>query len=299
MSVFMPICHFLLCQVAMCRWGRLYVYIYQLLLILIYIYGFSLYMPYICTRYIIYNRCNKLYFCWVHCRLYILLCLLLGIMVCKAQTVVLPDSLFQSTVADVVADNNTIPQYDYPQFSFDSQLFEVAPAVKLEDYLTAPDMSDSFFYDLPELPSEFFLHVLVLHLSKVKIPGLEADLARYSMMLENFNKNLYKGGGYTIPYVPAIVSDVTSVAHSVVNSASGVVVYSGCLDPLEAYRRWVQECRLLRAKAIIHSLENDAMPTKEEQAAQNLSISPNLLQMTDDNYDVKVKKDGNNPPYRP
>ena len=221
---------------------------------------------------------------------------MLFVPLCKAQTIALPDSLFY--VDGVVIENNELPALNAPHFSLDSPLFEVAPAVTLEDYLTAPDMSDSFFAYLPVRPSEFFLHVLLLHLSKVKIRGLEAELARYELMLDNFNRNLHKGGGYTVPYVPAIVSDVTSVAQSFVSAGSGVVV-SGCLDPLEAYRRWEQERRLLRAKTIIHTLEDVLLPPKDVTLTQDIKISPNLWQMNDDDYDVKVKKDGDNPPYRP
>ena len=76
-----------------------------------------------------------------------------------------------------------------------------------------------------------------------------------------------------------------------------MVVYNGCLDPLEAYRRWVQERRLLRARAIIRDL--DEMPTKEDLKSKKLDIAPTLMQMNDDSYDVKVKSDGDNPPYRP
>ncbi|MBO7317122.1 MAG: hypothetical protein J6U43_00165, partial [Bacteroidales bacterium] len=165
-------------------------------------------------------------------------------------------------------------------------------------YLTAPDYSNILFEYLPELPSDFFLHVLLLHLSKVKIPGMEAELARYNLMIENFNRNLYEGGSYTVPYVPAIVRDITSVGSSVVSGGAGVVV-SGCLDPLEAYRRWVQERRLLRARKIIRYLEDETLPSKEEMMTKELKVSNNFLQMKDDGYDVKVKADGDNPPYRP
>ena len=220
-------------------------------------------------------------------------------LVCHGQTITLPDSLFYHYNNNVTDNTDELSPMPSSQLSPYNALFEVAPAVTIEDYLTSPDPSLSLFHYFPELPSEFYLHVLVLHLSKVKIPGLEADLARYALMLENFNRNLYKGGGYTVPYVPAVVSDVTSVAQSFASGGGSGVVVSGCLDPLEAYRRWVQERRLLRARTIIRSLEEHVMPTKEEQEEQNLVVSPALWQFNDDSYDVKVKKDGDNPPYRP
>ncbi|MBE6307447.1 MAG: hypothetical protein E7084_07335 [Bacteroidales bacterium] len=224
----------------------------------------------------------------------ILLSIVLYSLCVEAQTITLSDTLFAmpNNTEDVV----TLPT-ERPRFTIDGALFEVAPAVKVEDYLTAPDYSHSFFDYFPELPSEFFLHVLVLHLSKVKIPGLEADLARYNIMLENFNRNLYEGGGYKVPYVPAIVGDTHS--STFVTAGGGIVVYSGCLDPLEAYRRWEQERRLLRARKIINFLEDDTPSAIQRDAADNMPISPNLFNMPDDNYDVKVKKDGDNPPYRP
>ena len=230
-------------------------------------------------------------------RLYILLCVLVsGAMLCEAQTIALPDTLFGTPDRTVITDARELPSQDAPQFTFEEPLFRVAPAITVEDYLTAPFYSDSFFQYFPELPSEFFLHVLLLHLSKIEIPGIEAELARHQLMLDNFNRNLYEGGGYTIPYVPAIVSDVTTIAHSFA-AGGGMVVYNGCLDPLEAYRRWVQERRLLRARAIIRNLED--MPTKEEQKSKQLDIAPNFMQMNDAGFDVKVKSDGDNPPYRP
>lgn len=218
-----------------------------------------------------------------------------GTVLCGAQTVTLPDSLFS---AHGVTDDDNLPELDAPRFSFDEPLFIVPPASTVEEYLTAPDYSNILFEHFPERPSEFFMHVLLLHLSNVKIPGMEAELARYKLMIDNFNRNLYKGGGYTVPYVPAIVSDVTSVAHSAAHSASGVVV-TGCLDPLEAYRRWEQERRLLRARTIVRYLEDAPLPSKAELVTKQLNVSDNFLQMKDDGHDVKVKADGNNPPYRP
>ena len=219
-------------------------------------------------------------------------------MLCEAQTVALPDSLFSVDSALDMTESDNLPQLDAPRFSFDEPLFVVPPATTVEDYLTAPDYSNSLLYYLPEQPSEFFLHVLLLHLSKTKIPELEAEMVVYKTMIKNFNHNLYKGGGYSVPYVPAIVSDVTSVGSSFATGGSGVVV-SGCLDPIEAYRRWVQERRLLRARTIIRYLEEESLPTKEELKSKNLDIAPNFMQMNDDGYDVKVKSDGDNPPYRP
>ena len=219
-------------------------------------------------------------------------------MLCEAQTVALPDSLFSVDSALDMTESDNLPQLDAPRFSFDEPLFVVPPATTVEDYLTAPDYSNSLLYYLPEQPSEFFLHVLLLHLSKTKIPELEAEMVVYKTMIKNFNHNLYKVGGYSVPYVPAIVSDVTSVGSSFATGGSGVVV-SGCLDPIEAYRRWVQERRLLRARTIIRYLEEESLPTKEELKSKNLDIAPNFMQMNDDGYDVKVKSDGDNPPYRP
>ena len=219
-------------------------------------------------------------------------------MLCEAQTVALPDSLFSVDSALDMTESDNLPQLDAPRFSFDEPLFVVPPATTVEDYLTAPDYSNSLLYYLPEQPSEFFLHVLLLHLSKAKIPELEAEMAVYKTMIKNFNHNLYKVGGYSVPYVPAIVSDVTSVGSSFATGGSGVVV-SGCLDPIEAYRRWMQERRLLRARTIIRYLEEESLPTKEDLKSKNLDIAPNFMQMNDDGYDVKVKSDGDNPPYRP
>ena len=232
-------------------------------------------------------------------RLYILLCVLVASAVlCEAQTIALPDSLFSITQGYDEIEEDDLPQLDGMRFSFDQPLFVVPPATTVEDYLTAPDYSNILFEYLPELPSEFFLHVLLLHLSKVKTPELEAEMAVYRTMMKNFNHNLYKGGGYSVPYVPAIVSDVTSVGSSVLSGGAGVVM-SGCLDPIEAYRRWVQERRLLRARKIIRYLEDETLPSKEELMQKEFKVSNNFLQMKDDSYDVKVKSDGNNPPYRP
>lgn len=231
--------------------------------------------------------------------LYILLCVLCaGVTLSEAQTIVLPDTLFYVSQESSATEADNLPRPETSRFSFDQPLFVVPPATTVEDYLTAPDYSNSILYYLPEQSSEFFLHVLLLHLSKVTTPEIEAEMAVYRTMMKNFNHNLYKGGGYSVPYVPAIVSDVTSVGSSVLSGGAGVVM-SGCLDPIEAYRRWVQERRLLRARKIIRYLEDDALPTKEELKSKNLDIAPNFMQMEDAGYDVKVKSDGDNPPYRP
>lgn len=224
-------------------------------------------------------------------RLYILLFLLvIAVPLCYSQVISLPDSLL-NTSGDL-----PVQQPHVPTLSLDNTLFEVQPAVTFEDFVTQPASYENPFYELPEMPSEFFLHVLVLHLSKVKIPGLEAELARYNLMLDNFNRNLLEGGGYSVPYVPAMISDHGRTMGVSSSSSSGVVM-SGCLDPLEAYRKWVQERRLIRARKIIHSLEEDAMPVKSDKKPNEIKLPQNLL--IEDNYDVKVKVDGDNPPYRP
>ena len=215
------------------------------------------------------------------------------ISVCCGQSVVLPDSLFSGQQS--VVHSSELPHSEIvftPSMS--EPLFREAPALTLSDYITAPDQSQSLFYEFPEMPSEFYMHVLILHLSKVKIPELEAYMARYNLMLENFSRNLLSGGDYKVPYVPAIVSDTHS--STFVTAGGGAVVYSGTLDPLEAYRRWVQERRLMRAKAIIHNLEEE-LPTREELKMSNVTLPDNLLK--EDNFDVKVKQSGDNPPYRP
>lgn len=209
---------------------------------------------------------------------------------CHSQVISLPDTL--------LAPGGELPTQrpHLPELSIENSLFEVMPAVTFEDFVTGVASYEKSFYELPEMPSEFYLHVLLLHLSKVKIPGLEEELARYNQMLENFSRNLLKGGDYTVPYVPAMVSDHGRTMLPFASSSSGVVV-SGCLDPLEAYRRWVQERRLMRARKIIHSLEEPELPRKEEIKAHEIGLPRNLLH--EDNYDVKVKLDGDNPPYRP
>lgn len=292
-SVFMPICHFpalahrLCCPLA--AGSRLCVYLSIILKFNVSPYSFGNFAL----------SLLQILFSVLYRRLYILLCVLVASAVlCEAQTIALPDTLFGATDSDGTTDAQELPSLDMPSFTFEEPLFKVAPAVTVEDYLTAPTYSDSFFQYFPEQPSEFFLHVLLLHLSNIDIPGLDAELARHRLMLDNFNRNLYEGGGYTIPYVPAIVSDVTTIAHSFA-AGGGMVVYNGYLDPLEAYRRWVQERRLLRARAIVRQLEDGTLPTKEELKSKKLDIAPNLMQMNDDSYDVKVKSDGDNPPYRP
>ena len=220
----------------------------------------------------------------------LLLLLLLSGPLCRSQVISLPDTLLSS------GGELPVQLPHLPELSLDNTLFDVAPAVTFEDFVTSIAPYEHSFYELPELPSEFFLHVLLLHLSKVKIPGLEQELARYGMMLENFHHNLLEGGSYSVPYVPAMAHDHGRTMMPAASASSGVVV-SGCLDPLEAYRRWVQERRLMRARKIIHSLEEPELPRKEEMKAYEIGLPRNLLY--EDNYDVKVKLDGDNPPYRP
>lgn len=209
--------------------------------------------------------------------------------ICHGQSVVLPDTLFSTQIGELPHDNHHFtPILNEP-------LFREAPAMTFEDYITAPTHSDDLFYEFPEMPSEFYLHVLVLHLSKVKIPGLDAEMARYNLMLDNFSRNLLQGGNYKVPYVPAIVCDTHS--STFITAGGGATVYSGYLDPLEAYRRWVQERRLMRAKAIISELEANPLPTRNEMKMAPITLPENMLQ--EENYDVKVKQAGDAPPYRP
>lgn len=207
-----------------------------------------------------------------------------------AQYVVLPDSVFSQ--GDIM---NELPELPTTSTNYLEPLFRATPAVTLDDYVVSPSPSQSYFYDLPETPSQFYMHMLVLHLSRIDVPGLEEEMARYNLMLENFTGNLYSGGGYTLPYVPSIYSDTRS--STFVSAGGGFTVYSGCLDPLEAYRNWVQERRLMRAKAIIRDLEGYQPLDPAAVEPSSLKLPDNLLQ--ENNYDVKVKKSGDDPPYRP
>ena len=225
--------------------------------------------------------------------LLILYIVVMGIGLCRGQSIVLPDRLFVGETLKEMPDD-LVESELYFTLLTNEQLFRTAPAVTFEEYVTAPVSSQSLFYEFPDMPSEFYLHVLVLHLSKVKIPGLDAEMARYNLMLENFSRNLLRGGNYEVPYVPGIVSETRTA--SFITTGSGIVV-SGCLDPFEAYNRWVQERRLMRAKAIIRQLEETPLPTREEMKMSTIKLPDNLLK--ENNYDVKVKQDGDNPPYRP
>lgn len=194
---------------------------------------------------------------------------------CAGQSVVLPDSLFDVSHS-AVGDKIDAPQSDVPRFTFDylDEAFRVAPTVAWNELSDAPWSAQTHFSDLPEVSSQFFVHVLLLHLSKVKIEGLDEHMAQYNLMLKNFNRGLYE------------------------NLRGPAVLYSGCLDPVEAYRRWVQERRLSRAKSIIRYLEDDTPSmTASKVSPSSFRLPDNLLQ--ENNYDVKVKADGNNPPYRP
>ena len=206
-----------------------------------------------------------------------------------AQVIVMPDSLFSKSTNDGEHDSS-MRGIDFGE---NVQLFKEAPAVTLEDYVTNPYYYETHFHHMPDYLSEFYVHVMLLHLSKIDVPGLDAHLSRYRVMLENFNHNLLEGGGYEIPYVPAIYSEVRS--GNVISGGGGIVV-TGTLDPFEAYNRWVQERRLMRARQIIGELEQ-VTPIREDINATKIVLPTNLLE--ENNYDVKVKKDGNNPPYRP
>lgn len=188
-----------------------------------------------------------------------------------AQSVVLPDSLF---VASEDVDGVSLSQ---PRFTYDyiDRSFRAAPVSALKDYSAEAWSFERHFSDLPDAPSEFFVHVLLLHLSKVRIEGVEEKMALYDLMMKNFNKNLYDG-----LYGPS-------------------VVYSGCLDPVEAYRRRMQARRLERARRIIEYLEDgESVPVYDGGVSPfAIDLPDNLLQETD--YNVKVKRDGDNPPYRP
>lgn len=228
-------------------------------------------------------------------RLFLLLCsIAMGVCLCTGQSVTLPDSLFVGRTSVETPESMVENELFFTPLT-DDALFRTAPAVTFDEFITAPVNTQTLFYEFPEMPSEFYLHVLVLHLSKVKIPGLETEMARYNLMLENFSRNLLRGGNYNVPYVPGIVNETRSATY--VSAGGGVVVYSGYLDPFEAYNRWVQERRLMRAKAIIRQLEEESLPTREELKMSTIKMPDNLLQ--ENNYDVKVKQDGDNPPYRP
>ena len=208
-----------------------------------------------------------------------------------AQVVVMPDSLFVHSTSDT--DNNRLLRG--VELGDNVQLFKEAPAVTLEDYVTTPYYHETHFHYMPDYVSEFYVHVMLLHLSKIEILGLDAQLAQYSVMLDNFHHNLLQGGSYDIPYVPAIYGETHSGFVTGGGGGAGVV-FSGTLDPFEAYNRWMQERRLMRARKIIRELEQIA-PIKEEVNATKIALPANLLEET--NYDVKVKQAGNNPPYRP
>lgn len=194
---------------------------------------------------------------------------------CGAQSVVLPDSLFNAS-RSAVDDGLDVPPTDVPHFTFDyvDRTFRIAPTTSWDELSDAPWSVQSHFSDLPEVSSQFFVHVLLLHLSMIKIEGLDEHMAQYNLMLSNFNRNLYD------------------------NLQGPAVLYSGCLDPVEAYRRWVQDRRLQRAKSIIRYLEDDTPQMSTAKVSpSSFKLPDNLLQ--ENNYDVKVKADGNNPPYRP
>lgn len=227
--------------------------------------------------------------------LVILTMIAISALLCQGQHIVLPDTVFDAYKSDNISDFTSGKDL-IPIQPLTDPLFQEAPAVSLEDYVVAPDRTQSLFYEFPEMPSEFYLHVLVLHLSKVKIPGLEAEMARYNLMLENFSRNLLQGGNYTVPYVPAIVTD-TRAATLISSGGGGGVVVSGTLDPFEAYNRWVQERRLMRAKSIIREFESLPVPKEEDLKMSTILLPDNLLQ--ENNYDVKVKQAGDDPPYRP
>lgn len=194
---------------------------------------------------------------------------------CMGQSVVLPDTLFVASQPDVVDGVGSLPDAQ-PQFTLDyvDNLFRMVPTAKWDEYAEMPWTDRSEFTDLPEYCSQFFVHVLLLHLSKIKIAGLDEQLALHNLMLNNFNRNLYD------------------------NLQGPSVIYSGCLDPVEAYRRWVQKRRLQRAEGIIKFLEDEEpVLSPKKVSSQSFKLPDNLLQ--ENNYDVKVKADGNNPPYRP
>lgn len=194
---------------------------------------------------------------------------------CMGQSVVLPDTLFAASQPDVADGVGPLPDAQ-PQFTLDyvDNLFRMVPTAKWDEYAEMPWTDRSEFTDLPEYCSQFFVHVLLLHLSKIKIAGLDEQLALHNLMLNNFNRNLYD------------------------NLQGPSVIYSGCLDPVEAYRRWVQKRRLQRAEGIIKFLEDEEPVLSPKRVpSQSFKLPDNLLQ--ENNYDVKVKADGNNPPYRP
>lgn len=217
--------------------------------------------------------------------------------VIPAQTVELPDTLFLPSSTGVRLDRNGIelPKQLIPGET-QEPLFKIAPAVTFKDYIEAPVVNAPLFVDLPDIPSEFFLHVLILQLSKIEIPELEENLAQYRLMLDNFNRNLLNGkSDYPPPYTP-ITNEISRAATMFGGGVSSGVVVTGCLDPLEAYRRYMQQKRMERAKQVIDDFERDDMPVNNEK--NNIKINlPNLLK--ENNLDIKTKNDGDNPPYRP
>lgn len=233
---------------------------------------------------------------------FVILSLLVAVVstVVVGQTVELPDSLFGPSAGGLHLGlgGKELPSTVVPEQTVEP-LFMTPPAVTFKDYMEAPARSDSpLFMELPDVPSEFFMHVLLLHLSKVKIPGLDEELERYRIMLENFNRNLYGGGNYSTPYVPALVKDHFGASVGGLSGGSGLV-FSGCLDPVEAYRRYMQQKRLERARQVIKEFEGDELPTRDQtEGRKSVKIRlPDLLK--EENFDVKVKADGDNPPYRP
>lgn len=214
--------------------------------------------------------------------------------IATAQTIELPDTLFLPFYKGTKLDQNGAELPQRPISDTPEPLFQVAPAVTFKDYIEAPAIHSPLFLDLPDIPSEFFIHVLILHLSKAEIPGLDKQMAQYKQMLDNFNRDLLKGGTYAPPYIPAIANDVSRGA--VMFGGSGGIVFSGCLDPLEAYRRHMQKKRLERAKQIIDEFEQGNTPINNDIKSVKIKL-PDLLK--EDNYDIKVKSDGDNPPYRP
>lgn len=206
-----------------------------------------------------------------HRLLILLFCTALCCVRAVGQTVVLPDTIFGTP------DNRLdTPPSGHPGFTFEhiDESFRIAPGASWDEIAEMPWVEESHFSDLPEVASQFFVHVLLLHLSKIEIAGLDESMAQYNLMLQNFNRNLYD------------------------NLHGPAVLYSGCLDPVEAYRRWVQERRLQRAKSIIRYLEDDTpVMSSKSVPASSFQLPDNLLQ--ESNYDVKVKLAGDNPPYRP
>ncbi len=209
------------------------------------------------------------------------------------QSITLPDSIFSipSSEQDVIYGDD-IPDIVIP---FDKPQFLEQDVSPFDNSMIDLVYSPQFFNYLPDAVSEHLVHVLLLHLSKIDIPGLEEHMLWYNTMLDNFSRNLYSGGGFTFPYNSPIFSDTHS--STFITAGGGFVVYNGCLDPVEAYRRWLQQKRLKRAGEVIRTIEE--MPTRATttQGMPAISLPDNLLNET--NYDVKVKLDGDNPPYRP